>query len=91
MPGLVALTGATGFIGQEILRNLVSNGYKVHALTRKPRKDEASIHWVLGDLNNKTALHQLVEGVDAVIHCAGSVRGRSLEGFGTTRIDVIQS
>lgn len=87
MPGLVALTGATGFIGQEILRNLVSNGYKVHALTRKPREDEASVHWVHGDLNDKTALHQLVEGVDAVIHCAGTVRGRSLEDFVQTNVD----
>ncbi|MDH5552815.1 MAG: NAD-dependent epimerase/dehydratase family protein [Nitrosomonas sp.] len=87
MPGLVALTGATGFIGREILRNLVSNGYHVRALARKPRKDEVSIHWILGDLNNKTALHQLVEGVDAVIHCAGSVRGSSLEEFVRTNVD----
>lgn len=87
MPGLVALTGATGFIGREILRNLVSNGYHVRALTRKSREDATSIHWVLGDLNNKTALHQLVEGVDAVIHCAGSVRGSSLEDFVRTNVD----
>ena len=87
MPGLVALTGATGFIGQEILDNLVRNGYKVHALTRRPRKDEASIDWVNGDLSDKTALHQLVEGVDAVIHCAGSVRGSSLEDFVQTNVD----
>ncbi len=87
MPGLVALTGATGFIGREIQRSLVSNGYHVRALTRKPREDEISTHWVLGDLNNKTALHQLVEGVDAVIHCAGSVRGSSLEEFVCTNVD----
>lgn len=87
MPEMVALTGATGFIGREILCSLVGNGYHVRALTRKPREDEKRIHWVFGDLNNKTALHQLVEGVDAVIHCAGSVRGSSLEDFVRTNVD----
>lgn len=87
MPGLVALTGATGFIGSEILRNLVNHGYQVRALTRKHREKENSVQWVLGDLNNKAALCQLVEGVDAVIHCAGSVRGNSLEDFVRTNVD----
>lgn len=87
MPEMVALTGATGFIGREILRKLVGNGYHVRALTRKPRKVEKYIHWVLGDLNNKAALHQLVDGADAVIHCAGSVRGSSFENFVNTNVD----
>lgn len=87
MPGIVALTGATGFIGYEIMRDLVSKGYQVRALTRKPREDGKSIDWVLGDLNSKAALQQLVEGVDAVVHCAGSVRGSSLEDFVQTNVD----
>lgn len=87
MPGIIALTGATGFIGSEILSGLVKNGYKIRALTRRPRINEESIQWIHGDLNNKTALLELVQDVDVVIHCAGSVRGSSLKAFVRTNVD----
>ena len=75
----VALTGATGFIGQNLLTALDTSGYRTRALTRKPRT--GSVAWVHGDLNNPQALDELVEGCAAVIHCAGTVRGNSLEDF----------
>ncbi|MDP1557304.1 MAG: NAD(P)-dependent oxidoreductase [Nitrosomonas sp.] len=86
MPGIIALTGATGFIGRAILDNLIKNGYKVRALTRSPRNDQESIQWINGDLNNQSALLELVHGADSVIHCAGSVRGNSLKAFINTNV-----
>ena len=77
----VALTGATGFIGQNLLTALDKSGYRTRALTRKPRPGSGSVSWINGDLNNSQALDELVEGCTAVIHCAGTVRGNSLEDF----------
>ena len=77
----VALTGATGFIGQNLLTALAESGYPVRALTRRPRPGSGSVSWVHGDLNNSQALDELVEGCAAVIHCAGTVRGNSMEDF----------
>ncbi len=77
----VALTGATGFIGQNLLTALAESGYPVRALTRRPRPGSGSVSWVNGDLNNSQALDELVEGCTAVIHCAGTVRGNSMEDF----------
>ena len=77
----VALTGATGFIGQNLLTALDNSGYRTRALTRRPRTGPGAVSWVHGDLNNPQALDKLVDGCTAVIHCAGTVRGNSLDDF----------
>lgn len=87
MPGLVALTGASGFIGQAILQKLVRSGFKVRALVRRPQPDLESVHWIQGDLSNTTALRELGRDVFAVIHCAGQVRGNSLDTFIQTNVE----
>lgn len=82
MAGIVAITGATGFIGRVLLRNLVAAGWKVHALTRKTENmSDPAIQWFYGDLDNHAILYNLVSGADAVIHCAGAVRGNCWEDF----------
>lgn len=81
MPGLVAVTGATGFIGSNLLPGLVAAGYSVRALTRQPRNDTNNLHWITGTLDDVPALEQLVSGAEAIIHCAGRVRGASLDEF----------
>ena len=84
----VAITGATGFIGTVLLRHLVEQGDLVKALYRPastPRSNQSdSIQWLRGDLDDIESLRALVDGVDAVIHCAGAVRGTSLEQFEAT-------
>ena len=80
----VALTGATGFIGRNLLTSLVKSRVPTRALTRRQQTgSELSgfVHWINGDLNNHSALNELVEGCASVIHCAGVVRGNSLEDF----------
>jgi nucleoside-diphosphate-sugar epimerase len=87
MPAVVALTGASGFIGRAILQKLVKRGYKVRALVRKPQPDTESVQWIQGDLSNTAALQELVKDVFAIIHCAGQVRGNSLETFVQTNVE----
>ena len=83
MHQVVAVTGATGFIGQNLLGALVQDGWLVNASTRKQpsNSNQKNIKWVLGDLDDRTALLELVTGASAVIHCAGAIRGNSLEAF----------
>jgi nucleoside-diphosphate-sugar epimerase len=78
-PSLVALTGATGFIGAALLSHLTGSGSRVRALYR-PRAGRAlastsGVQWLPGDLDDTDALGALVDGADAVVHCAGTVRG----------------
>jgi nucleoside-diphosphate-sugar epimerase len=69
---LVALTGASGFIGSYTAAALHARGHAVRALVRtSSRRDHIAPHvveWREGELHDPQALAGLVAGVDAVIH-----------------------
>ncbi|MGK0296571.1 MAG: nucleoside-diphosphate-sugar epimerase [Gammaproteobacteria bacterium] len=87
MPGVVAVTGATGFIGQCLVQALLKNNWQVRALTRTLQQDMVNLQWVIGDLENKIALNELVEDADVIVHCAGQVRGNNLKQFIQTNVN----
>lgn len=69
---MLAVTGATGFVGQALLDVLTKRKVAVRALARTvPRGAHPLIEWVPGSLSDPAALAQLVSGVEAVIHIAG--------------------
>jgi nucleoside-diphosphate-sugar epimerase len=69
---LIALTGASGFVGSYTARALHAAGHTVRALVRPTsRRDHISPHvaeWREGELHDHQALAGLVAGCDAVIH-----------------------
>lgn len=79
----VAVTGGTGFIGREVVRRLVENGWPVRALTRRPDPglERPGVVAIGGALEDKVAVTRLVEGCTAVVHCAGAVAAPSLAAF----------
>ncbi len=79
----IALTGATGFVGQPVSRLLIERGHEVSVLARDPDRVEnaRAFRVVTGDLFNKMALGELVSGADAVLHLAGAITARGREGF----------
>lgn len=86
MQKLVAVTGATGFIGRRLVETLVNTGWRVKAITRKKKADTHAVKWLLGDLDQQSVLDELVADVAAVIHCAGAVKGSSYEAFEHTNV-----
>lgn len=82
--GVLALTGATGFIGARVLPHLVAAGWRVRALYRPHRHTPAPlphVDWIPGDLADAAALAILAAGADAVVHLAGAVRGARRADF----------
>lgn len=79
MPPTIAITGATGFIGGALVNRLASTHLRIRALVRPAsidkRQNHRELEWVTGDLDDTKSLRRLVDGVDAVVHCAGAVRG----------------
>ncbi len=74
----IALTGATGFIGRYLARELPKRGYQVRILLRKPSAapfDCTSA--VIGDLSRLQITKDAFAGVDAVIHTAGIAHAMS--------------
>lgn len=87
---VVALTGATGFVGGHILRQLANADYRVRVLARNPDKLPAKLadqDIVVGALDDESALDRLSAGADAFIHCAGSVRGVTKSQFAAVNVD----
>ncbi len=70
---IVAITGATGFVGQAVMDEAAKRGLALRALTRRDQPERAGVTWISGDLEDEAALAQLVEGADAVLHIAGVV------------------
>jgi len=83
MTRLVAVTGATGFIGRVLLNKLIDKDWKIRALARQTSAPflHPAVEWIAGDLNCVDALRELVSGTDAVVHCAGAVKGKSWDSF----------
>lgn len=86
----VLVTGATGFLGGHLCRELVLRGLAVRALTRgsagrAPPGTEAA---VVRDLSDETALRLAVEGVGTVIHLAAYVHQRRVAGDEETHMAV---
>ncbi len=61
----ILLTGATGFVGRQILECLPKT---IHVFGRS--KPERECVFFKGELDNKTDFSQALRGVDVVIHCA---------------------
>ena len=70
----VFVTGATGFIGGNLARMLLADGYEVRALVRagSDQRNVAGLplELVAGDLDNEQQLTEQIAGCDAVFHVA---------------------
>jgi len=77
-PGLVLVTGASGFVGSAVARALVGAGYSVRALVRNrsPRANLAAldIEIVEGDMLDAESVARAIAGVRYVMHVAADYR-----------------
>lgn len=68
------VTGATGFIGGEIVKQLIGRGHKVAALVRSPDKavmlKALGVEMHAGDITDRETLKTPMTGVDGVFHLA---------------------
>lgn len=75
---LIALTGATGFIGQHLLKTLPQHGYRVRVLLRRPSEvPEGASSAVIGDIASPQNMAAALRDVDMVIHSAGLAHAMS--------------
>lgn len=65
----LAITGATGFVGQAVLDAL--DGSPVKALARREQVSRKGAEWISGSLADGAALDELASGCEAMIHIAG--------------------
>ncbi len=68
----ILVTGATGFIGYEVSKQLIQQGYRPRLMVRRPIRgmllNSLGAQLKQGDLSRPESLKRLVTGVDTVIH-----------------------
>lgn len=75
---LIALTGATGFVGRFLVDDLARRGYRVRLLLRRPVDGVgAAEQAAIGDLSRPMNLNDALRGVDFVVHSAGIAHAMS--------------
>jgi len=87
------VTGAGGFLGQALVRQLSERGDLVRALVRRPADglEAPGVEVVVGDATDAASLAGAVRGCDLVFHLAGVRRATDPEEFlrvnaGSTRL-----
>ena len=92
----VFLTGASGFIGSHVLRELLAAGYHVRALrryhgevSRHPELVEGKLTIVEGDLTNVGGFSRALDGCRYVVHCAALYSFAPAERALTHKVNVM--
>jgi nucleoside-diphosphate-sugar epimerase len=78
---LVLVTGASGKIGKHVVREAIRQGFKVRALTSRPRVGgdvlEGLVEWRVKDFTRSIDFDEDVEGRDAIIHLAAEIADKA--------------
>lgn len=72
----VFITGGSGFVGREVIQQLMAENHSVRALVRKADALEnfSGLETIVGDTTQSETLRDQLTGCDAVIHLVGIIR-----------------
>jgi uncharacterized protein YbjT (DUF2867 family) len=75
---MILVTGGTGFVGHEVVGELLALGYRVRLLVRRPERGNFFVHHprvelVRGDALRPDTLSAAMAGVEAVVHLIGII------------------
>jgi uncharacterized protein YbjT (DUF2867 family) len=73
----ILVTGGTGTLGRLVVARLLEAGRDVRVLSRgrKDRVAAAGVEYVTADLTTGGGVFAAVDGIEVIVHCAGSVKG----------------
>ncbi len=75
MTSPILVTGGTGTLGRHVVRRLREQGAEVRVLSRSDHAAEDGVAFVTGDLATGDGVDDALEGVDTILHLAGSQKG----------------
>jgi nucleoside-diphosphate-sugar epimerase len=86
------ITGATGFIGGVLTKQLRAEGHEVHVSVRSPEKArelyELGVRLFVGDVTNKESMREGMTGADGVYHVAGWYKIGAKDKSGGEKVNI---
>ena len=74
----ILVTGATGFIGRRLVKELLQRDYRVRCMVRRPSELPAAVEQIQADLLKPDSLPAVLNGIDTVyylVHSMGQAKG----------------
>src|SRR5919112_4902333 len=75
MTSPILVTGGTGTLGRHVVRRLRDAGNNVRVLSRSSHEAEDGIQFMSGDLATGEGIEAAVDGIETIVHLAGSAKG----------------
>ncbi len=79
------ITGASGFVGTNLIAHMEAAGWAVRGLARPTSKTahlaSHEVEWIIGSLADRAILKRAVAGMDAVFHLAGRLQALRHDNF----------
>jgi nucleoside-diphosphate-sugar epimerase len=69
----ILVTGGSGFIGDQVVSHLVSKGYQLVVMARRPVNRNKVYQHIQGDITDPASVNRAVKGVDIVVHMASII------------------
>jgi NADH dehydrogenase len=86
----IFLTGSTGFVGKQILQDLINHNHQVRCLVRQGSERKITQHKNVdiahGDITDASSLQDKLEGCDAAINLVGIIREFPRKGITFERL-----
>ena len=80
-PGLLLVTGGSGFLGSAIVSLARQSCRRVRIFNRSNKGNIENVETVVGDLSDHSAIRRACDGVSTIIHCAGLAHVFGSEGM----------
>ena len=82
---MILVTGATGFVGRNVVRALRTRGKEVRCLVRTPARAgvvaDYHVEIAHGDVLDPSALKEAMRGVDTLVHLVAIIREKGKQSF----------
>jgi uncharacterized protein YbjT (DUF2867 family) len=95
MNKLVAVFGASGFLGRHAVRALAREGWRIRAVCRRPNLANfllpagapGQIQLFRGDARDEDSVGRALQGADAAVNLVGTLTGLGAQGFEAMHVD----